>query len=67
MYEFTIKAGDLKRMRELCHKEKVVCFIDGACIGNPGPAGCSAIFFAERKVHDHAYADSDSEKEQDNY
>lgn len=48
-FEFTLTAQNLQRMRKLTHKEEIVVSTDGAAIGNPGPSGSAAAFFARRK------------------
>jgi len=63
MYEFNLSAKDMQRMKKLVHQKEIVCYIDGACIGNPGPAGASAVFFSQERVNNFSFAVSDSESE----
>lgn len=50
----------------LSESSEVVTFIDGACVGNPGPAGCGAVFFSKQicRVRNAAFSASDSEAEE---
>lgn len=56
-----ISNDDIQRMKEVCEGENIIAYCDGACIGNPGPAGCSAIFKKVKYRRGAAFSASDSD------
>jgi hypothetical protein len=47
LYQIHIPGKDRAKIKKLMSQhDKIVTFIDGSCLGNPGPAGASAAFFA---------------------
>ena len=65
VYTFSINSKTRAEMTRLLQQSpEVITYIDGACVGNPGPSGCGVAFFAREVHRGVAIAASDSEAEE---